>query len=46
LIVMVAVAVVIAVEKLVPRGMWLARATGLAAIAAGMVLTVLSVRSL
>lgn len=46
LIVMVAVAVVIALEKLVPRGMWLARATGLAAIAAGLVLTVLSVRSL
>ena len=42
LIVMVAVAVVIALEKLVPRGMWLARAAGLAAIAAGMVFIVLS----
>ncbi len=46
LTVMVAVAVTIALEKLLPRGVWLARATGLAAIAAGVVIVVLSVRSL
>jgi predicted metal-binding membrane protein len=46
LTVMVAVAVVIALEKLLPRGEWLARATGLAAIAAGIVIAALSLRSL
>ncbi|MBZ5549772.1 MAG: DUF2182 domain-containing protein [Acidobacteriia bacterium] len=46
LTVMVAVAVVIAIEKLFPRGEWLARAVGLSAIAAGVVITALSVRAL
>jgi predicted metal-binding membrane protein len=46
LTVMVAVAVVIALEKLLPRGEWLARATGLAAIAAGVIIAALSVRAL
>jgi predicted metal-binding membrane protein len=46
LTVMVAVAVVIALEKLLPRGEWLARATGAAAIVAGVVIAALSVRSL
>jgi predicted metal-binding membrane protein len=35
--VMVAVAAVIALEKLIPRGQWVARLTGLAAIAGGLV---------
>jgi len=43
LTVMVAVAVVIALEKLVPKGEWLARAIGLAAIAVGVMITSLSV---
>ncbi len=46
LTVMVAVAVMIALEKLLPRGVWLARAIGLVAIAAGVVMVVLSVGSL
>lgn len=46
LTVMVAVAVVIAIEKLLPKGEWLARATGLTAIVAGIVIAVLSARSL
>lgn len=46
LIVMVAVAVVIALEKLLSKGEWLARATGLAAIAAGLIIAALSVRSM
>jgi predicted metal-binding membrane protein len=46
LTVMVAVAVVIALEKLAPRGDWLARAVGLAAIAAGAAIAAFSVRSL
>jgi predicted metal-binding membrane protein len=44
--VMVAVAVVIALEKLMPRGEWLARATGVIAIAAGLVMAMLSARLL
>jgi predicted metal-binding membrane protein len=43
--VMVAVAVVIALEKLLPRGEWLARAVGLSAIAAGLVIAALSLRA-
>jgi len=43
---MVAVAVVIALEKLLPRGERLARAVGLAAIAAGVIITALSARAL
>jgi len=43
---MVAVAVVIALEKLLPRGERLARAVGLAAIAAGAIITALSARAL
>jgi predicted metal-binding membrane protein len=44
LTIMVAVAVVIALEKLLPRGEWLARGIGLAAIAAGLVIAAGSVR--
>jgi predicted metal-binding membrane protein len=44
--VMVVVAVVIALEKLLSKGEWLARATGIAAIAAGVVIAALSVRLL
>ena len=44
--VMVAVAIVIALEKLVPRGEWVARAAGVATIAAGVVTSILSFRSL
>jgi predicted metal-binding membrane protein len=43
---MVAVAVVIALEKLLPRGEWLARAAGLVAIVAGVIIAALSVRAL
>jgi predicted metal-binding membrane protein len=46
LTVMVAVAVVIALEKLLPKGEWLARAIGLASIVAGLVIASRSVRSL
>ena len=46
LTVMVGVAVVIALEKLLPRGEWLARTVGLAAIAAGVIIATLSVRAL
>jgi predicted metal-binding membrane protein len=46
LTVMVAVAVVIALEKLVPRGQQLARGAGLAAIAGGLLIAALSVHSL
>jgi predicted metal-binding membrane protein len=46
LAVMVAVAVVIALEKLLSKGEWLARAAGLAAIAAGIIIAALSTRSL
>jgi predicted metal-binding membrane protein len=46
LTVMVAVAVVIALEKLLPKGEWLARAIGLASIVAGVVIAARSVRSL
>jgi len=44
--VMAAVAVVIALEKLVPRGEWIARAAGLAAIAGGLVVASMVLRSL
>ncbi|MBI2681897.1 MAG: DUF2182 domain-containing protein [Acidobacteriales bacterium] len=44
--VMVAVAVVIALEKLAPKGEWLAKVTGVAAIAAGAVIAALSVGGL
>jgi hypothetical protein len=43
---MVAVAIVIALEKLFPRGEWLARAVGVAAIAAGLIIAALSLRAL
>lgn len=43
---MVTVAVVIALEKLLPRGQWLARAVGVAAIAAGVIIAALAVRAL
>ncbi len=43
---MVAVAVVIALEKLLPRGEWLARAAGLVAIVAGIIIAALSLRAL
>jgi hypothetical protein len=43
---MVGVALVIAMEKLLSRGEWLAKATGIAAIAAGAIIATLSVRSL
>jgi predicted metal-binding membrane protein len=43
--VMVAVALVIALEKLLSRGEWVARATGIAAIAGGIVMTLISIRS-
>lgn len=43
---MVAVAVVIALEKLLPRGEWLARAAGLVAIVAGIIIAALFVRAL
>ena len=46
LAVMVGVALVIAMEKLLSRGEWLAKATGIAAIAAGAIIATLSVRSL
>jgi len=46
LTVMAIVAVVIAVEKLLPRGEWLARAVGLAVILAGVTIAALSVRGL
>jgi predicted metal-binding membrane protein len=46
LMVMVAVAVVIALEKLLPGGPWLARVIGVAAIVAGVVMATLSVRAL
>ena len=42
---MVAVAVVIALEKLLPRGEWLAKGAGLAAITAGVIIAVLSIRA-
>ena len=45
LTVMLAVAVVIALEKLLSNGGWIAKAVGLAAIAAGVVISTLSVRS-
>jgi predicted metal-binding membrane protein len=38
--VMIAVAVVIALEKLIPRGEWIARATGVAAIALGITIAI------
>ena len=43
---MVAVAIVIALEKMLARGEWLARAAGVAAIAAGVIIAVLSLRAL
>jgi predicted metal-binding membrane protein len=43
---MVAVAVVIALEKLLPRGEWLARAARLVAIVAGIIIAALSVPAL
>jgi hypothetical protein len=46
LAVMVGVAVVVALEKLFAGGEWLAKAVGLAAIAAGVILATLSVRVL
>ena len=46
LIVMVTIAVVIAVEKLLPQGEWLARAVGLATILAGIIMATLSVQAL
>lgn len=46
LTVMLAVAVVIALEKLLSKGGWVAKAVGLASIAAGVVISALSVRSL
>ena len=42
--VMVAVAVVIALEKLLARGEWVAKATGVVTIAAGLIIVVMSVR--
>jgi predicted metal-binding membrane protein len=44
--VMIAVAVVIALEKLIPRGEWIARATGVAAIALGITLAMKASMSL
>jgi predicted metal-binding membrane protein len=38
--VMIAVAVVVALEKLIPRGEWIARATGVAAIALGITIAI------
>lgn len=46
LTVMVVVALVIALEKLLPVGVWLARVVGVAAIVAGLVTAVLSIRAL
>jgi len=46
LAVMAAVAVVIALEKLIPRGEWIAKATGVATIAAGMMIAGLSLRAM
>jgi predicted metal-binding membrane protein len=46
LAVMAVVAVVIALEKLLPRGEWLAKAAGLAAIAGGLITAVLAIRTL
>jgi len=46
LTVMIGVALVIALEKLFSRGEWLAKAVGLAAIAAGVIIAALSVRVL
>lgn len=46
LVAMVAVAVVIGLEKLLPKGERLARAAGLAAIVAGVIISALSVRAL
>ncbi|HKU24809.1 MAG TPA: DUF2182 domain-containing protein, partial [Candidatus Sulfotelmatobacter sp.] len=46
LIVMVTIAVVIAVEKLLPQGEWLARAVGLATILAGIIMATLSLHAL
>ena len=43
---MIAVAVVIALEKLLSKGGWVAQAVGLASIAAGVLISALSVRSL
>ena len=43
--VMVAVAVVIAMEKLLSRGVWFARAIGFAAISGGIIIAALSLRS-
>jgi predicted metal-binding membrane protein len=43
--VMVAVAVVIALEKLLAKGVWVAKATGVAAIAAGLVLMAVHLRT-
>jgi predicted metal-binding membrane protein len=45
LTVMVAVAVVIALEKLLPHGQWVAKATGVAAIAAGLAIAGFAARS-
>ena len=44
--VMVTVAVVIALEKLLSKGEWVAKVTGVAAIAAGGVIVIQAVRSL
>jgi predicted metal-binding membrane protein len=46
LTVMVVVAVGIALEKLLPKGEWLARTIGVAAIVAGVIIAALSVRSM
>jgi predicted metal-binding membrane protein len=43
---MIAVAVVIALEKLLARGEWLARAAGLAAMTAGVIIAILSLRAM
>src|SRR5579859_1552487 len=43
--IMVAVALVIALEKLLSHGEWVARATGIAAIAGGIAMTLISIRS-
>lgn len=44
--VMVAVAIVIALEKMLSKGEWVAKATGVAAIAAGVIIAAMSVRVL
>jgi predicted metal-binding membrane protein len=43
---MIVVAVVIALEKLVARGEWLAKVVGLAAMTAGVIIAILSVRAM